>query len=204
MFVVGLTGGIGSGKSTVAAMFSDLGITVVDADQVAREVVAKGSEALSQIASHFGQDILLPTGELDRTALRSRVFADQQERHWLNTLLHPLIGEEMRRQLSHSSSPYTIWMVPLLVENKLTAQADRVLVIDVPESIQIQRATSRDSQSQQQITDIMNSQASRAERLSLADDTLDNNRPESEVRQTVESLHHHYLRLAAQKETQAN
>ncbi|MGL4899407.1 MAG: dephospho-CoA kinase, partial [Shewanella sp.] len=129
-FVVGLTGGIGSGKTTVANLFAELGITLVDADIVAREVVAKGSAGLNAIVAHFGSQILTPEGELDRGKLRQRIFSHDEERLWLNQLLHPMIRQTMLTQVNQATSPYVIMVVPLLFENGLDSLVNRVLVVD--------------------------------------------------------------------------
>ncbi len=199
-YIVGLTGGIGCGKSTIASLFADLGVPIVDADIVARQVVEKGSPLLAKIAQHFGQEILLATGELDRTALRQRVFADPQEKAWLNQLLHPAIREEMLCQLKQTTAPYVLWVVPLLLENHLETYCDRILVIDVSEETQIQRATQRDQNSAALIRKIMQSQVSRQQRLAKADDVISNELPLEQnltyLQTEVHKLHQHYLSLS--------
>ncbi|OBW93790.1 dephospho-CoA kinase [Gallibacterium genomosp. 3] len=199
-YIVGLTGGIGCGKSTIASLFADLGVPIVDADIVARQVVEKGSPLLAKIAQHFGQEILLATGELDRAALRQRVFADPQEKAWLNQLLHPAIREEMLRQLKQTTAPYVLWVVPLLLENHLETYCDRILVIDVSEETQIQRATQRDQSSADLIRKIMQSQVSRQQRLAKADDVISNELPLEQnltyLQTEVQKLHQHYLLLS--------
>ena len=140
-YIVGLTGGIGSGKSTITNLFVELGVPIVDADIVAREVVEKGSPLLAQIAEHFGESILTEEGELNRAKLRKKVFADENEKNWLNNLLHPAIRERMLARLNAQTAPYTLFVVPLLIENKLTTLCDRVLVIDVKPETQIARAS---------------------------------------------------------------
>lgn len=199
-YIVGLTGGIGCGKSTIASLFADLGVPIVDADIVARQVVEKGSPLLAKIAQHFGQEILLATGELDRAALRQRVFADPQEKTWLNQLLHPAIREEMLRQLKQTTAPYVLWVVPLLLENHLETYCDRILVIDVSEETQIQRATQRDQNSAALIRKIMQSQVSRQQRLAKADDVISNELPLEQnlayLQAEVQKLHQHYLSLS--------
>lgn len=199
-YIVGLTGGIGCGKSTIASLFADLGVPIVDADIVARQVVEKGSPLLAKIAQHFGQEILLATGELDRAALRQRVFADPQEKAWLNQLLHPAIREEMLRQLKQTAAPYVLWVVPLLLENHLETYCDRILVIDVSEETQIQRATQRDQNSAALIRKIMQSQVSRQQRLAKADDVISNELPLEQnltyLQTEVQKLHQHYLSLS--------
>ena len=143
-FVVGLTGGIGSGKSAVTALFEKHDIDIIDADEVARDVVAIGSEGLAQISAYFGSDILLESGALDRAAMRERVFNNENEKAWLNELLHPLIRARMLDLINESLSPYCILSVPLLVENKLTSMCQCVVVVDCPEQMQLQRAIQRD------------------------------------------------------------
>ena len=203
MYVVAITGGIGSGKTTIANLFAALGIEVVDADVIAREVVEPGSPALAAIVSHFGNDILNAQGELDRRALRERIFNHNEEKSWLNALLHPLIRHEMLRQCAAASSPYCLLVVPLLVENRLTGLADRVLVIDVDEETQIERTCRRDGVSRAQAEAILASQASRAERLAAADDVLDNQSGTSETIQArILALHETYLAFASQQARQ--
>lgn len=203
MYVVAITGGIGSGKTTIANQFAALGIEVVDADVIAREVVEPGTPALAAIVSHFGSDILNAQGELDRRALRDRIFNHQEEKLWLNALLHPLIRQEMLRQCAAASSPYCLLVVPLLVENRLTGLADRVLVIDVDEETQIERTCRRDGVSRAQAQAILASQANRAERLAAADDVLDNQSGTSETIQArILALHETYLAFASQQAPQ--
>jgi len=143
-YIVALTGGIGSGKSTVADAFSRLGVTIIDADIIARQVVEPGTPALRAIAEHFGHDTIAPDGTLNRRMLRERIFSHPEEKAWLNALLHPLIQQETQRQMSQATSPYVLWVVPLLVENKLHEKADRVLVVDVSPETQISRTMGRD------------------------------------------------------------
>ena len=199
-YVVGLTGGIGSGKSTIAELFAELGVPIVDADLVARQVVEKGSPLLAEIAAHFGPEILLEDGALNRAALREKVFNHESEKQWLNQLLHPAIRHEMLQQLAAQRMPYCIFMVPLLIENKLTALCQRVLVVDVSEQTQMTRASKRDNNQLALIKNIMQSQVSRSERLQHADDVINNDADLSEslpqLKQKVLDLHHHYLQLA--------
>ncbi|MGL6427014.1 dephospho-CoA kinase [Aeromonas hydrophila] len=203
MYVVAITGGIGSGKTTVANQFAELGIEVVDADVIAREVVEPGTPALAAIAAHFGSDVITPDGQLDRRRLRERVFTDPQAKGWLNALLHPLIRTEMQRQCAAARSPYCLLVVPLLVENRLTALANRVLVIDVDEATQIERTCRRDGVSREQAQAILAAQASRAERLAAADDVLDNQNgtPEA-IKSRILALHETYLAFASQQARQ--
>jgi dephospho-CoA kinase len=196
-FVVGLTGGIGCGKSTVSQLFVELGVQVVDADIVAREVVQPGSVCLSAIAKHFGDSILLDSGELNRPLLRQRIFTDVAEKAWLDQLLHPAIRQQMLAQLAAITSPYALLVAPLLLENKLNQYVQRVLVIDVPEVLQISRTMRRDSSDEQHVKAIMAAQISRAERLKLADDIITNDGSVAQLAHQVASLHQRYLQLAA-------
>ncbi|QYK01109.1 dephospho-CoA kinase [Shewanella psychrotolerans] len=195
-FIVGLTGGIGSGKTTVANLFAELGVTLVDADIVSREVVAKGSTGLNKIVEHFGSSILLPTGDLDRAALRERIFSNSQEREWLNSLLHPMIREEMLAQLKKATSPYAILVVPLLFENGLDRLVNCTLVVDISPALQTKRTMDRDSVSAEQVQNIIASQASRADKLARADDVIDNQGTISALKSKVALLHNKYLKLA--------
>lgn len=203
MYVVAITGGIGSGKTTVANQFAALGIEVVDADLIAREVVEPGTPALTAIAGHFGPGILDEQGRLDRRALRERIFSDPAAKSWLNALLHPIIRSEMLRQCAAANSPYCLLVVPLLVENRLTELADRVLVIDVDEATQIERTCRRDGVSREQAQAILASQASRSKRLTMADDVLDNQSGTTEtIRERILALHETYLAFASQQAPQ--
>ncbi|WP_423848327.1 dephospho-CoA kinase [Actinobacillus arthritidis] len=197
--VVGLTGGIGSGKTTIANLFLEYNVPIIDADIIARQVVEKGSLLLSKIVEHFGRNILTDN-ELDRAKLRQIVFANEQEKVWLNNLLHPAIRQEMLRQIKACSAPYLLFVVPLLIENQLTTLCDRILVIDVEPSIQLERATKRDQSKIDTIKNIMSSQVSRAERLRYADDVIENNLPLEQglekIKAQVSALHHYYLNLA--------
>jgi len=199
-WILGLTGGIGSGKSAVAEQFASLGVHTVDADQAARWVVEPGRTALLQIAQHFGDGVLLPTGELNRAALRERIFADPAERQWLERLLHPLIRSEIADHLARADSPYAIMVSPLLIESGQYRTVDRVLVVDVPEMLQIARTVARDQASEEQVRAILKVQAAREERLRHADDVLVNDRDLSWLRSEVERLHHFYLQLRGGRE----
>ncbi|ADN00031.1 dephospho-CoA kinase [Dickeya dadantii] len=196
-YIVALTGGIGSGKSTVAQGFAALGATIVDADVIARQVVAPGQPALAAIVEYFGREILQPDGTLNRNALRERIFSNPEDKRWLNALLHPLIQQETRRQLAAVTTPYALWVVPLLVENRLQGQAQRILVVDVPLETQLQRTMARDGVSRAQAQNILASQASREQRLACADDIIDNNSNPSVLAPRIAALHQHYLTLAA-------
>ena len=191
--VIGLTGGIGSGKTLVSDLFAKRQIDIIDADIIAREVVAPGEPALVEIIKKFGQEIVDTQGHLNRQALRQQVFTDPELKHWLNNLLHPLIRKRMLSQTRDATSPYCILSVPLLVENGMTSMVDRVLVVDVEEQNQLLRASARDGQSEQQIRHIMDAQATRAQRLAVADDRIDNNHSVEETEKQVEKLHSYYL-----------
>jgi len=194
-WILGLTGGIGSGKSAAAERFAELGVHVVDADQVARSVVEPGSAALAQIVDRFGVPILASSGELYRAALRERIFTSVEDRHWLERLLHPLIRQEIWASLSRAESPYAVLVSPLLVESRQHEQVDRVLVIDVPEDLQLQRVLARDQVSEDQVRAILAAQARREDRLRQANDVLVNDRDLSWLRQEVDRLHDRYLQL---------
>lgn len=195
--VVGVTGGIGSGKSAVTQRLEALGITVVDADVVARLVVEPGRPALAEIARHFGDEILLGDGTLDRAALRKRVFADEGERRWLEQLTHPLIGKEILEQINASTSPYTILSSPLLLDTNQNALADCVVVVDVPEAMQLQRTMARDSNDEAQVRRIMAAQMARDDRLEKADYVIDNSGELEDLDPQVDELHKALLQRAS-------
>ncbi|WP_411705682.1 dephospho-CoA kinase [Edaphovirga cremea] len=196
-FIVALTGGIGSGKSTVADAFEKKGIRVVDADIIARQVVAAGSPALLSIAQRFGQEMIQADGTLNRGLLRQKIFSDTNEKQWINQLLHPLIHAETQRQIKAATTPYVLWVVPLLVENGLQDRADRVLVVDVDKDTQLSRTIARDGVSRQQAESILAAQVTREQRLACADDIIDNSGDASEIEPRVAALHDRYLQLAA-------
>jgi dephospho-CoA kinase len=193
--VIGLTGGIASGKTTVSDQFARLGIDIIDADVIAREVVAKGSPGLKTIVDEFGEEILTPTLELDRQKLRRIVFTDNTKKEWLNALLHPLIRTQMALQTNNAKSPYCILSVPLLVENKLNKMVDRTLVVDIDAATQLKRAMTRDSSEQIIIENIIASQATRSERLAVADDIISNTRDRDWLNAQVTDLHQIYLNI---------
>jgi dephospho-CoA kinase len=196
MFKVGITGGIGSGKTTVTDIFRELGIEVVDADLVARELVEPGSPALAEIARHFGAKILHPNGELDRARLRDQVFSNPPDKLWLERLLHPQILRLCRERLKTAHSAYVMLSSPLLIESGEHRLVDRVLVVDLPVDLQISRTANRDRVPEAQIQQIIESQLGRAERLKRADDILDNSLDQLQLRLAVEQLHRFYLRQA--------
>lgn len=196
--IVGLTGGIGSGKSEVSRRFEQLGIKVVDADIVAREVVNIGSAALFAILEHFGQDILSADGSLNRSKLRSHIFEKPDEKRWLENLLHPIIRKEIVTQLAQSKTPYTILSSPLLLETKQNELVNRVLVVDATEDMQLMRASERDANHKDQIQKIMATQISRAERRAQADDIIENHGDLNGLDIAVKKLHNFYLELTQQ------
>ncbi|SJL85372.1 dephospho-CoA kinase [Vibrio palustris] len=199
--VIGVTGGISSGKSTVANLFHEhFAIDIVDADLVARDVVAPGTEGLAQIVEHFGEQILNHDHSLNRSRLRHCIFANEHEKQWLNHLLHPMIRQQMQAQLAQVTSPYALLVVPLLIENQLQSLVDRILVIDVPETIQIERTMQRDKVSAEQVSAILASQATREERLSHADDVICNHLLDNPLLPQVTQLHQTYLALSKQPE----
>lgn len=197
MLIIGLTGGIGSGKSAAADRFRSHGITVIDADQVARQAVEKGSEALHLIAEHFGSQILLDDGNLNRALLRQIIFDNPEEKQWLEALLHPIIRQLTKEQLNAAESPYAVLESPLLLETNQHELVSRVIVVDVPEQAQLERACARDANSEEQIKAIMSSQMSRDKRLGLADDRVDNSGSLEALCAQVDQLHQTYLDLAA-------
>jgi len=195
-YIVGLTGGIGSGKSTVARLFGQLGVHWVDADDVARQVVEPGMPALASIAERFGPEVLQDDGSLNRAWLRRRIFEEPEEKQWLEGLLHPIIREELIRQLRGEPSyelPYTLLVSPLLLETNQHELVDRVVVIDVPESIQLERTMARDDNTQEQVEKIMAAQMSREQRCARADAIINNNKPLTDVERQVRALHDRFL-----------
>ena len=199
-FKVGLTGGIGSGKSTVAELFSELGVTVIDADQLAHELTAPGGEAIEPIRALFGAEYVDPLGALDRARMRDRIFSDAAAKKALESILHPMIRVATDRRAAQSTSEYVILMIPLLVETgDPHARCDRVLVVDCPESQQIERAMARSKLTRQAVEAIMSAQVSRAERLRRADDVIDNSGTPERLRPQVEKLHASYRELARER-----
>lgn len=199
-WVLGLTGGIGSGKSAVVEAFGRLGVDWVDADHAARWVVEPGKPALGAIADRFGETVLAADGSLNRSVLRELVFHDPEQRKWLEELLHPMIRQEIVQHLARATSPYAIMVSPLLVESGQYRQVDRVLVVDVPEALQLERAARRDRCSEAQIQAILSAQISRDERLRHADDVLVNDRDLAWLMCEVERLHNFYLTLRGGQE----
>jgi len=197
-FRVGLTGGIASGKSTVARLFQALGVPVVDADEIAHEIVAPGQPLLPRIAEAFGSDILTPDGNLDRPKLRDRVFKDPTARATLEALTHPAIGAEMQQRARRANTPYVLLAIPLLVEKTLVDTVDRVLVVDCDEALQIRRLQARDGATVEQAEAILHAQAPRAARLQAANDVIQNIGDLHALRDQVAALHSRYLELGRQ------
>jgi len=197
--IVGLTGGIASGKSIVGAMFVKLGAALVDTDALARDVVAPGEPGLAAVSAAFGPAVLLASGELDRPALRSLVFADEAKRLTLESILHPLIRSRTRQKLAELRTPYALVAVPLLVETSFSELVDRILVVDCPEATQLERLLRRDAIPRTEALAMLRAQVDRATRLKAAHDVIDNNGTPEATRRQVEQLHHRYLELAAQR-----
>jgi len=195
-FIVGLGGGIGSGKTAASDHFEALGVSVIDADLASRAVVEKGRPALKRITEHFGPEALTNSGELDRAYLRTQVFSSPEKKAWLEALLHPLIAEEINRGLNNAISTYAILVSPLLVESGQYQRTQRVLIIDAPEHLQSARACARDGNSVEQVQSIMKAQVGRASRLAVADDVILNDDSLSSLHRAVDRLHKQYLELA--------
>ena len=196
MFTVALTGGVASGKSTVERLFASRGIEIVDADHVAREVVAAGTAGLADIVEIFGTDVLSADGSLDRRAMRERVFADERARRQLEAIIHPRVREVLRQRASEVHSAYGMLVIPLLVESGDYAWVNRVLVVDVPREVQRERLLKRDGISRELAEAMLNAQASREQRLGVADDVIDNSADLESLDAAVERLHRRYLQLA--------
>jgi dephospho-CoA kinase len=196
MLRIGLTGGIGSGKSTVSELFAGRGVPVIDADSIARELVSPGRPAFDRIVARFGTAVLDDQGAVDRQRLRSRVFVDEEERRALEGILHPLVLEEILRTVAALHAPYCILSIPLLIEAGMQAAADRILVIDTDEAAQLQRVMARNGMQEEEVRRIIASQASRAERLQYADDVIVNNAGLDHLEREVERLHNAYTALA--------
>src|SRR5450631_1042155 len=201
---IGLTGGIASGKSSVAQRFIELGVPVIDADEAARAVVAPGKPGLAQVIKRFGPGMLSASGELDRRALRNLIFSDPASRRDLEAILHPLIRADMEQRAAAAVGPYVVMAIPLLAEGGARDRVDRILVVDVDEAVQLQRVMARDGCSMEQAREILASQASREARLELADDVLLNTGSVTELRQGVDRLHERYLRLAEMNPSAGN
>ena len=197
MLTIGLTGGIGSGKSTVAELFKARGITVVDADVIARQLVEPGRPALQEIVARFGAAILNRDGTLNRAALREQVFSDPGLRTALESILHPLVWARIAEEIKQSHGPYCIAAIPLLAESRHRHSVDRVLVVDAPESAQVSRTQTRDGLTSEQVQAIIHSQCSREQRLKIADDVIHNDGSLAQLELQVQALHQRYLELSA-------
>ena len=194
--VVGLTGGIGSGKSAAADEFARLGATVVDTDAIAHELTQKGGAAVAEVERTFGKDFIV-AGAMDRKRMRDHVFADPAAKRSLEALLHPMIREESARRIAAATGPYVVHVVPLLIESPdYRRRVDRVLVVDCPEKTQVERVRARSGLSEDEVRAIMRGQVPRAERLAAADDAIDNSGPRDALRNQVAALHQKYLQFA--------
>lgn len=198
MFAVGLTGGIGSGKSTVAELFAELGVTVIDTDVIARELTVPDSAALKAIQDAFGSAVVRADGSMDRARLRRRVFADPEARRTLETILHPRIRQAVTRALAGLPAPYALIVIPLLVETGAYAEMlDRVLVVDCPVETQIARVMARNDFTRAEVEAVLAAQAERAARRAAADDVIDNTGSPAQLREHVRALHARYMAQAA-------
>ncbi len=197
--IVALTGGIGSGKSTVSRHFEKLGVPVIDADLIAREQVAPGAPALDEIRQQFGADVITSKGGLDRDRMRGIVFENSTKRLQLQQILHPRIRSEMQLRLVQLDTPYAVLVIPLLLESGQNSLADRILVVDIPEVHQIERVQQRDGLKKTQIEQIIAAQVDRQSRLAAADDVISNDGGLQTLEKAVEQLHRRYLDLAEQR-----
>ncbi len=197
--VVGLTGGIGSGKSAAADEFARLGAVVVDTDAIAHGLTGAGGSAMPEVQRIFGQGVIDSSGAMDRRKMRERVFAEPAAKKALEALLHPMIREESRRRIEAAQTPYVVHVVPLLVESAdYRKRVDRVLVVDCPEALQVERVRARSGLPEAEVRAIMASQAARADRLAAADDVIDNSGTLDALRKQVAALHRRYLEYSAQ------
>ena len=195
MLTIGLTGGIGSGKSTVARHFESLGIPVIDADIITRELVEPGQEAIHEITAYFGDEVLQPDGQLDRARLSDRIFKNPDDRKILENILHPRAKQVALQRIAELAAPYCILCVPLLIESGWTDMVQRVLVVDLPRELQIQRIISRDKITTEKAEAIIQAQIDRNSRLASADDILDNSGDKASLLEQINTLHRKYLDL---------
>ncbi|WP_417596660.1 dephospho-CoA kinase [Oceanospirillum sp.] len=196
--VIGLTGGIGSGKTAASDYFATLNICIVDADIEARAVVKPGTDTLAKISEHFGPGSLNPDGSLNRSWLRERIFQHPEERRWLESVTHPAIRQRIINKLADSDSPYSILVSPLLFESRQNQLTDRVLLIDVPEALQMERTIIRDQSNSEGVKAILKAQMTRDERRKKADDIIVNDRDLAYLQSECLKAHQHYLKLAKQ------
>ena len=192
---IGLTGGIGSGKSTIASCFHELGVYVIDADQISRQLMQPTTPQYHAIVSHFGKGILTTSGAIDRKALGARVFVDPSERRFLETLLHPAIRETMHKQVENHASIYAILEIPLLIEGEQHKRMDRVLVVTCPREVRKKRLISERNMTSDMVKKVMDTQLSDEQRLIYADDIIHNDQPIEEIKSKVVALHRQYLAL---------
>jgi dephospho-CoA kinase len=197
-YIVGLTGGIGSGKSAAARVFEELGVTVIDTDAIAHALTAPGGAAIAPIRAAFGADYVTPDGALDRVRMRELVFADAAKKRLLESILHPMIRSQTNELAQAARSAYVILMIPLLIESRdYRGRCQRILVVDCPEELQVERVMARSGLAAEQVHAIMANQVTRAVRLAAADDVIDNSRDPAQLRRQVEALHARYLQLTA-------
>lgn len=196
MLKIGLTGGIGCGKTTVCRLFAELGVPVVDADLIARSLVEPGQPALQAIVQAFGAEILQADGSLDRAKLREAIFSDPEQRRRLDGIMHPLVYARIAADVAALQAAYCLIAVPLLLESKNPYAVDRILVVDCPQSAQIERVVTRDKLSAEQAQAIVASQMPRPQRLARADDVIDNSAGPEQLAEQVKSLHNSYIFLA--------
>ncbi len=195
-FRVGLTGGVACGKSTVSQLFSELGVTIIDADVIARQLLEKDTDCYKQVIQLFGNTITFADGEINRALLRDLVFSDTTAKHQLEKILHPSVREQMLALAETSETAYCIFVVPLLVEADMLDLVDRILVIDIPEATQLERLIKRDKLTKSQAQNILNNQATRQQRMQVANDLIDNQNDINSLKDKVEQLHHFYRELA--------
>ena len=200
MLVIGLTGGIGSGKTAVSDIFKDFGIEIIDADLASRVVVKPGKPALQEIKELYGSEILTYKGALDRAKLREIIISDPKQKKRVESILHPYIGEQMNQEIMNVKSEYSIMVAPLLLETNTQQICSRVLVVDVPEELQIERTSSRDNVSDDHVKKIISIQINRKDRLEKADDVIVNDGSKAELYNKVEKLHKRYLQIAKENE----
>jgi len=193
--IIGLTGGIGSGKSAAANFFHSEGVTVLDADQLAREVIQQNTPGFQSIVDYFGSDIIGEDGSIDRAKLRQEIFDDKEKKKAIESITHPLVRDLMAERIAASTSPYSIIMVPLIFETNSMSAYNRILVIDCDTKLQLERATLRDNNSSEQIQKILDSQCSRTERLSIANDVIPNNDTLENLKTRSLAMHKFYLGL---------
>ncbi|MBC8222338.1 dephospho-CoA kinase [Gammaproteobacteria bacterium] len=193
--IIGLTGGIGSGKSAAANFFHSEGVTVLDADQLAREVIEQNTPGFQSIVDYFGSDIIGEDGSIDRAKLRQEIFDDKEKKKAIESITHPLVRDLMAERIAASTSPYSIIMVPLIFETNSMSAYNRILVIDCDTKLQLERATLRDNNSSEQIQKILDSQCSRTERLSIANDVIPNNDTLENLKTRSLAMHKFYLGL---------